>query len=289
MSSKSVRYHLPEDDQFSLDFVNPNRREIDERLRQYSDATITRVQSYTLDEQFYAIYTRTDAAESVDEVQYDLDAVFAGMDETDRVIVREFLEMFEGVQEQKFDEEGLPLDAYKDVELGRIPEALEHVEWGKRIPETGGQLLSNLIPCHALPNANHRTSFVMLETYLRASYAPFEFPSLVTDSYEWQEWVDEYIVASKRLLTVRRNVGVFRHLQRFECETVRRKGGIEIPLSEYDLSLSGNDALTEYAREHEELTVEFVEKLLEKAGYTGLTTERGNGRSEFVGYLGGLD
>lgn len=194
MSSESVHYHLPEDDQFSLDFVNPDRSQIDEQLRRCSDSTTTRVESYTLDEQFYAIYTRTDAVESVDEVQYDLEAVFTGMDESDRVIVREFLEMFEGVQEQNFDEEGLPLDAYKDVELGRIPEALEHVEWGTRIPETGGQLLSNLVLCHALPNANHRTSFVM-----------------------------------------------------------------------------------------------FVEKLLEKAGYSELTTERGHGKSEFVGYLRGLD
>lgn len=289
MPSNLVYYHLPEDDQFSLDFVNPDRELVDERLSQYGESTTTCVETYDLGEPFFAIYTRTDAADSVEDIRYGLDQMFAEMDETNRVIVREFLEMFEGVLEQKYDEEGVPLDAYKDTELERIPDALEHVDWAREISETGGLLLSNLILCHALPNANHRTSFVMLETYLNASYAPFNFPSLVTGGYDWQEWVDEYIVESKRLLTIRRNVSVFRYLQHFGCEIVRRKGGIDIRLSDYDLALSGNEALVEYASRHERLSVEFVEELLDQAGYSELLEERGPGKSRFARYLDVLD
>lgn len=60
-------------------------------------------------------------------------------------------------------------------------------------------------------------------------------PELATAHYDWQSWVDPYIVESKRLLTVRRNVRPFHLLQGWGCETILRKGGIEITLAEYDL------------------------------------------------------
>lgn len=264
MTTDLVHYHHPDDDQFSLDFVNQDREVIDERLESYDETTETRVRSYVLDEKVYVIYAKTNEVEDTEKVEYNFDAAFAEMDPDTRVIVREILEVFTGIQEQKLDREGVPLDAYKEIELERFPDALDHVDWAKTVPETAGQLASNLILCHALPNANHRTAFGVLEQYLKAVDSSFELPSMATDDYEWQEWVDEYIVDSKRLLTVRRNVGPFGYLAKYGCESIRRKGAIDVPLDEYDLQMHRHEAFVEYAKQHERRTTVFVETMLRK-------------------------
>lgn len=286
MSSNVVYYHLSDDDQFSLEFVNPDRAVIDERLGKYDEATETRVRSYDLDGTVHVIYTKTNEATEAEEVEYEFKEAFAEMDPDTRVIVRYILEMFETIQKQKYAEEGVPLDAYKDVEIERIPDALEHVNWTETVPEVGGQLASNLILCHALPNANHRTSFSVFEGYVKAAAGPsFELPSMVTDDFEWEAWVDDYIVRSKRLLTVRRNVGPFRYLSEYGCETIRRKGGIDVSLSEYDLDLHSHEALTRYARQHERQTSEFAGRLLARTNNVDLTTKAGIDKSEFADYI----
>jgi len=211
------------------------------------------------------------------------------MDPDTRVIVREILEVFTGIQEEKQDEEGVPLDAYKSIELERFPAALDHVDWVKTVPETGGQLGSNLVLCHALPNANHRTAFGVLEAYLKAVDSSFELPSMVTDDYEWQAWVDEYIVDSKRLLTVRRNVGPFGYLAEYGCDTVQRKGGIDVPLAEYDLEMHRREGLVEYANHHEQRTTTFVETILRETNSEGLLEASSVGKETFCERLRRLD
>lgn len=264
MASDLVYYHHPDDDQFSLDFVNPDQEVIENRLEAYDDRTKTRVRSYELNEEMHVIYAKTNEVTTTEKVEYNFDAAFAEMDPDTRVIVREILEVFTGVQEEKYAEEEVPLDAYKNIEIKRLPDALDRVDWSRTFQETGGQLASNLILCHALPNANHRTAFGILEDYLKVADPSFELPSMATDDYEWQTWVDEYIVDSKRLLTVRRNVGLFSYLSEHGCDTIRRKGAIDIPLIEYDLDMYQHEALTEYANRHEQRTTAFVETILTK-------------------------
>lgn len=289
MAENRVYYHLPDDEQFSLDYVADSRDTLDDRLDSYDEPVETAVETYELDEVVHAIYTKTDVVETADALQNDLDAAFADMEPSTRVIVRELLEVFEGVQEKKYDEEGVPLDVYKNVGIDRLPEALDRVDWAKPVPRSGGQLVSNLVLCHALPNANHRTAFAMLESYVKATRPSFECPSLVTDDYEWERWVDGYIVDSKRLLTVRRNVGPFSYLSQYGCETVARKGGIKIRLREYDLDVSPYEALSQYAREHERRSRDFVETLLERTANDGLIVEPGIEKSEFADYVRRLD
>lgn len=285
MTGDLVYYHHPDDDQFSLDFVNPDRQKINEQLNTYDDERETRVRSYDLDKEVYAIYVMTNEVATTENIQYTFDDAFTEMDLDTRVIVRETLEVFKRIQERKHDEEGVPLDAYKGIGIGRIPDALEQVNWSATVPETGGQLASNLVLCHALPNANHRTAFGMLETYLKAVDSSFDLPSMVTDDYDWQTWVDEYIVDSKRLLTVRRNVGRFRYLQSHGCETIRRKGGIDIGISEYDLDMRKHEALTHYARKHERRTTAFVETVLQRMNRSDLIDEASVGKTCFAEYL----
>lgn len=289
MTADLVYYHHPDNDQFSLDFVNPDREVIDDRLESYDDSTETRVRSYHLDEEVYAIYAKTNEVDDTEKIEYSFDAAFAEMDPDTRVIVREILEVFTGIREQKQDEDGAPLDAYKSIELERFPDALDHVDWFGTTPETAGQLASNLVLCHALPNANHRTAFGILEEYLQAVDPSFELPSMVTDDYEWLAWVDEYIVDSKRLLTVRRNVGLFGYLAECGCDVVRRKGDVDVPLADYDLEMHRREAFVKYAHRHEQRTTTFVEAILRERNREELLEVSDVDKEAFAEYLRRLD
>jgi hypothetical protein len=126
----------------------------------------------------------------------------------------------------------------------------------------------------------------MFEGYVKATAGPaFELPSLITDDYDWQAWVDDFIVDSKQLLTVRRNVDRFRYLSKFGCTTVRRKGGIDILLDEYDLYMHIHEALSTYATRHEQRTVTFARNLLKKTNNSRLLKEPGLTQWEFAEYI----
>lgn len=282
MTQNLVHYHHPNDDQFSLDFVNPDRDVIDDCLDSYDDTTETYVRSYDLDEEVYVIYAKTNEVDDTENVEYDFDAAFAKMDPDTRVIVRYLLGMFRTIRDEQSERGSSTLDAYKDIDVGRVPAALNRVEWSGTISEIGAELVSNLILCHALPNANHRTAFSMFEGYVNAVTGPaYELPAMVTDD-EWQAWVDDFMVDSKRLLTVRRNVGPFRHLAQFGCDVVRRKGGIDISLAEFDLDLYPHEAQSKYARIHEQRTADFTEKLFTRTNDGHLSNTLGISKVEFA-------
>jgi len=58
-----------------------------------------------------------------------------------------------------------------------------------------------------------------------------------SETYDWREWVNEYINESKRLLTVRRKNVLFKHLYRFGARTLERKHAVEIDLTAYELDI----------------------------------------------------
>jgi len=123
----------------------------------------------------------------------------------------------------------------------------------------------------------------MFEGYVNAaSGSSFQLPSMVSDDYEWQTWVDDFVVDSKRLLTVRRNVAPFRYLATFGCRKIRRKGGIDIPLSDYELEMHASEALSRYASRHEQRTRQFAEAILEKTDNAPLTEATGLTKSAFA-------
>lgn len=283
MAADLVHYHHPDDDQFSLDFVNPDPDAIEKRLESYDDATETRVRNYDLNEEVHVIYVKTNDVADAEEIEYDFDRAFAEMDPDTRVIVRDFLGMFKIVRDEQSETRSDSLDAYKEINVEQVPLALDRIEWRGTVSEVGARLASNLILCHALPNANHRTAFSMFERYVDATTnRTYELPSMVTDDEKWQAWVDTYIVDSKRVLTVRRNVGLFRYLSRFGCSTVRRKNNIDIPLSDFDLDLHPHEALSKYARMHERRTSRFAEKILTRTSESHLAEQSGLTKAEFA-------
>jgi prophage maintenance system killer protein len=272
-----VHYHHPDDEQYSLAYVTLDPDEI--------NPDDGKVETYHLDETVHVLFTNSGASGTIDELSGELEAKLDEMSEPDRLVTMRILQTFEGVLEAMEVEEGEKLEIYKQIEVDRIPAAIEHVDWSRPVVEVAGQLMSSLILAHPLPNANHRTSIGFAEWYLESDESSFSLPKLATDTYDWREWVDPYIVDSKRLLTVRRNTAPFRLLDEWGCDVVLRKGGIEIGLAEYDLEMPQSKALSTYAAHHTDLCIEFMIESVTRAGAPHLRFEQGLDKEAFLEYL----
>lgn len=240
----TIPYHLGVDDAFSLDYVTPEVDRFYHQLSQYTPPTrVVTTRFNTLERPVYLVYTTRP---------------ISGGDVTipDHPFVSAMVRAFAGIVDGRRDQ-GSTVCGNKSVRLDDIPVVLsDRIEWQQPVTAVGGQLLSNLILTHALPNANHRTSLSMLLIYLQSVGVDVSGEDLVDSG------VDEYIQKSKRLLTIRRNATKFRILEDCGGDTVERKGGIQIDLGAYDLTVS--DPYTTYARKHEEHSTQFVERLIDE-------------------------
>lgn len=279
----AVRYHHPDRNHMSIDFVHPDRSSVEAKADEL-DESETDVLSYDLDERAYVLYAGSEAPKSAEEVEMDPQRLASEVEAPTRTILIRSLQAFQAVVEDKRMEEDERLRAYKQLELEGVVDALDRVDWDGTVTEIGGRLMSNLILRHPFPNANHRTSLTMLERYVAANEREFDLPRVHTSDYEWKEWADEYIRKSKRILTVRRNAPRFYHLDELGCETVVRKGGIEIDLEQWDLMRDLNRSHEKYAEDHEELCEELTEQILQRQQEVD-PAQSGLGRAEFAGYL----
>lgn len=274
-----VPYHHPADENYSLAYVTTDRADIE------TSGADARIEQYECDESFYVLYTDHGTSGDVDDIPDGFDDALDEMDPADRLITLRLLQIFEGVVEAQELEEGERLEIYKQIQLEEIPDAIAHVDWTQTAAEVAGDLMSALILKHALPNANHRTAISMAEWYLESVDSGFSLPELATTDYEWRKWVNEYVQESKRLLTVRRNTTAFSMLESWGCETVVRKGDIEIDLSDYDLDYQRSTALEAYADRHRQLCQEFMIESVTRAGHDELLRTPGPSKSAFVSYL----
>lgn len=261
-----VPYHHPDDNRLSINFVTPDIDLAKENTETEESDVICSIEKYEFDRPVYVVYKGQKVPEVSPEEDFDIHDVVTEMDAADQIIATRILKLFQSVAEEKYEQEDERLTAYKQIEINKIPDALNHVTWDESVTRTGGELLSSLILRHALPNANHRTSLAMVSLYFQAISASFDMPTTTTEKYDWDGWVNEYIERSKRLLTVRRNVPRFNYLADAGCTVVERKDGLRIHLKEYDLSLRHRDALNAYADRHTQASVEFVREVLQKAG-----------------------
>lgn len=92
-------------------------------------------------------------------------------------------------------------------------------------------------------------------------------------------------MASKLLITVRRNDLRFKHLTELGVDVVEWKDGIQIRLAEFDLAMHWRRALSEYASLHEIHCTEFARTVLERAERESFLDQPGPTRREFVEYL----
>lgn len=81
---------------------------------------------------------------------------------------------------------------YKEFEPEKIQQALDHVSWGAALPRVAGELMSNLILRHSLPNANHRTGIALLQFCIESVDPSFEMPRTHVDDDTWRDALSEH-------------------------------------------------------------------------------------------------
>jgi hypothetical protein len=74
-------------------------------------------------------------------------------------------------------------------------------------------------------------------------------------------------------------------LAEWGCDVVKRKNGIDIQLSAYELDLARSEAYEYYGDMHTELCTEFLTESVTRAGHDELLSTNGIGKAEFVSYL----
>jgi len=278
-----VYYHHPQAENFSLESSSNSWEELATRQAQLDSPT--RLMEYEFEPPVYVLYEgdlETDTAETIDYDREWLSERIAELSRDGQVVAFRLVELLEAAVEVREEDE---FRLYKQFEPEKIQQALDYVPWEAALPQVAGELMSNLILRHSLPNANHRTGIAMLQFCIESVDLGFEMPRTHVDDDTWREWVDPYIIDSKRLITVRRNNIRFKHLAELDVDLVERKDGIQIRLADFDLDMHWRDALSEYAGRHETHCTEFARTVLTRAEREDLLEQPGPTRQEFVEYL----
>lgn len=280
---RAVHYHHPVAENYSLAYSSTSVSDV--RHRADTMDSPTKLVGYPFSTPVYVLYRGGPDIVLPRDVDYDREWLREQLSEQRRavqVIAFRLVELLEAAVDVRGDEE---FRLYKAFEPGRLEQIIDRVSWGAPLPIVAGTLMSNLILRHSLPNANHRTSIAMLQLCIESVASVFEMPRTHLDDHAWKPWADEYIVDSKRLITVRRNNLRFKHLARSGVEQVMRKDGICIELSSYDLDMHPTDAKVYYAERHEEHCIQFAKKVLRRAGMEDLNSTVGPELEEFVEFL----
>lgn len=291
MSHRFAYYHHPLDKRYSLEYVGDDPVTFPDEYDQY-DPEIVKAIGYSFPRTWafglYVDNSISGTTEDLETTEEEITAAIDDMDRDDRPIAVRLLNIYEGVLDEE-DRTGDGLTIYKTIEIERTPETINEIDWDGTATEVAGLLMSNFVLKHVLPNANHRCSISMLETYLDFCSVEqglgFSMPQTHTSEFEWREWVNDYIRRSKRMLTIRRNNIRFDALRGYGCETVVRKDDIEIDLTNWDLDMHYRDAWTWYARKHERLCTEFAEEVADRGGASTLRERGGLDRKRFASLL----
>ncbi|RDI69576.1 hypothetical protein [Halopelagius longus] len=281
--ARLVYYHHPQAENFSLKYSSASQSEILSRRKDSDGAT--KLIGYPFDTPVYALYESDTEIKDANEIDFDqkwLSDRLAELPREGQVVAFRLVELLEAAVDVREEEE---FRLYKEFEPQKIRQALNHVSWGAPLPQVAGEVMSNLILRHSLPNANHRTGIAMLQFCIESVEPDFEMPRTHLDDETWQEWVDPYIVDSKRLITIRRNNIRFKQLQELGVDLVERKDGIQIQLDEFELDMHWRDALSTYATRHEDHCTEFARAVLERAERDDLFEKAGPTKQEFIDYL----
>lgn len=292
-----LQYHFGDHDRYSIDYIKPDKQAMKkmalERTKKmvgpdvFTQEEIRPAPVFSQQDQIngrtlYLLYvnksqtTIFEGMETVEDYQKWIDEHFTELEIAFLTIVGlsfgNVLEMHEEREEW--------LELYKEMELEKLHSILDRVSWDKDVVSVAGDLLSQFIQAHPMPNTNHRTGISVLESYLRAG-APDGFTIPKTGNYErWEGWVQEYITDSKRLLTLRQKTPLFRYAHKYGYDIVERKEGIQILLNNYDLKR--DDHFDYYSRQHVICSTEFVETVLEQTGREDLNHQSDDGKTAFL-------
>jgi prophage maintenance system killer protein len=278
-----VYYHHPQAENLSLTYSSDDRSEVLTRRDEMEGDT--KVIRYPFEVPVYVLYEGDldiDAASDLDFDRKWLSDRISELPRAGQVVAFRLVELLEAAIEVREEDE---FRLYKEFEPQKIQQAIEHISWGTSVPQVAGELMSNLILRHSLPNANHRTGIAMLQFCIETVAPEFDMPQTHIDDFTWRDWVDPYIVDSKRIITIRRNNIRFKRLQELGVDLVERKDGIQIQLSEFELDMHWRDALSTYANGHEKHCTDFAQDVLKQADRAELIDREGPTKQEFVEYL----
>lgn len=278
-----VHYHHPQAENFSLKYSSASQEEVLVQRKNTDGAT--KLIGCPFDTQVYVLYEGDTEIEDASDVDFDREWLrdqITGLPRPSQIVAFRLVELLEAAVDVRDEDE---FRLYKAFEPQKIQQALEHVSWGTGLPKVAGELMSNLILRHSLPNANHRTGIAMLQFCIESVSPAFDMPRTHIDDKAWQEWVDPYIVDSKRLITVRRNNVRFKKLEELDVDFVERKDGIRIRLADFELDMHWREAQSTYAKRHEEHCTDFAQSVLEQTEQVELLDQSGPTKQEFIEYL----
>lgn len=284
-----LQLHHPSDNRFALRFISDDKQDRSEKasqLSEESDIQMAIIDESVGEETIHLLYTRTlfDAAYPEFETEEDVIEWFdAEFSEGDKQVLFAVIDIFDGILTEK-EEQNAGFSTYKKMDLEKISNVLNRVEWRQLVPDVGAELLSYFILAHPMPNTNHRTGIGLLDRYLTSYDEEFTMPDTGEEG-QWYRWAREYIYDSKRILTLRNQLPLLRWAQQYGYERVERKERIQINLIEIDLDR--DDHLNYYTDRHLDRTREFVETALEEADATHLLRETDDGKRAFVDRLRG--
>jgi prophage maintenance system killer protein len=242
----NIYYHHPDDKQFSLDFLHDDLQKIENRIDSYDDTIEAKCIEYDLDREFTAVYTTSGGGGVVKALDFDFEKEIESINDNNGDIVVRLLDMYRKLIATNEQESGVPVEAYKNIDIGGLATMLDETDWSGTATDVAGRLASNLILQHALPNANHRTAIALIQFYHRRIDSNFSMPEtkveIDPDTYDWQKWVSTYINESKRLLTVRRKNLLLMYAGEFGVTSVERKHGVRIELADYELDMHSHEA-----------------------------------------------
>lgn len=287
--TETLPYHLAADEDLvlSLRFLNRSRSEAervagDIQDRSEDDVSVrVNISENFFDEYVYGVY----AAES--HTKRFPQNWEADLSEDDLILADTVIDAFRGVSEE-WDSRGRSLNWYKKPQPAEICGALERVQWGQQTPAVAGEIMSELLCKHPLPNANHRTAVAFVRTYLQSltDHQTAEFPPAGNYEGEWFSWAEDYIYESKRLLLLKRKPGLLQYAKQCGADCVQRKGGVEIDLHAHDFT-SPHDLSQMAKTAHINRCTQLATELIERSDHSQLRDQMDDGKQVFVSRLRG--
>jgi prophage maintenance system killer protein len=279
-----LSYHLERDNRYSLASIADNKQDVVQWTTENQNRVAVE-QDTVGNDTYYMIYRRSETEPPLknlteDEIIKWLNENFTSGEQQALVAI---VRAFNGIVDEVEDEDRT-LTLYKQSNFEKIPDILESVTWKQDVPSVAGELLSQFILQHPMPNANHRTGIAFMSRYLATIADSFEMVDTGEDG-SWYRWARSYIHDSKQIGTLRRKTALFRHAHKQGYDTVRRKEGIEIDLRECELGR--NDFYDYYQKQHTDRSIEFVRTVLDETGYEDPKEESDDGKAAFLQRLSG--
>lgn len=279
-------YHLERDNRYSLAYIADNKQDVAEWTTKYRNRIV--VENDTVGgETQYLIYKKSKTGSPLEDFTEDeiIEWLHENFTSEEQQALVAIIRAFHGVLDE-IEEKGGTFTLYKQSNFEKVPAILESVSWERDVPSVAGELLSQFILQHPMPNANHRTGIAFMSRYLATMDDSFEMVDTGEEG-RWYQWAESYIHDSKRLGTLRRKTALFRYARKQGYDIVERKEGIEIDLNQYDLNRT--DFHDYYQKRHTERSIEFARTVLDETGFEHLREEIDDGKEAFLRRLAGDD